>query len=70
MPNYNGPLVKTECENFIVNQDIPERLRFVSYPEPRPAPLRTMPAAREAGCLDRLGLAGTMVSVKERCFLL
>ena len=55
---YNGPPVKTTHEKIIVNQIIPYQLILSPEPPCYRSAQRNCPA--EQGCLDRLGLAGTM----------
>ena len=61
LPNsayYNGPPVKTTREKIIVNQIIPYQPILSPEPPCYRSAQRNCPA--EQGCLDRLGLAGTM----------
>ena len=55
---YNGPPVKTTREKIIVNQIIPYQPILSPEPPCYRSAQRNCPA--EQGCLDRLGLAGTM----------
>ena len=55
---YNGPPVKTTHEIIIVNQIIPYQPILSPEPPCYRSAQRNCPA--EQGCLDRLGLAGTM----------
>ena len=55
---YNGPPVKTTHEKIIVNQIIPYQPILSPEPPWYRSAQRNCPA--EQGCLDRLGLAGTM----------
>ena len=55
---YNGPPVKTTHEKIIVNQIIPYWPILSPEPPCYRSAQRNCPA--EQGCLDRLGLAGTM----------
>ena len=55
---YNAPPVKTTHEKIIVNQIIPHQLILSPEPPCYRSAQRNCPA--EQGCLDRLGLAGTM----------
>ena len=55
---YNGPPVKTTHEKIIVNQIIPYQPILSPEPPCYRSAQRNCPA--EQGCLDRLGLAGTM----------
>ena len=58
---YNGPPVKT-TEKIIVNQIIPYQPILSPEPPCYRSAQRNCPA--EQGCLDRLGLAGTMSQVR------
>ena len=58
MLTYNGPPVKTTREKIIVNQIIPYQPILSPEPPCYRSAQRNCPA--EQGCLDRLGLAGTM----------
>ena len=55
---YNGPPVKTTHEKIIVNQIIP--YQPILSPEPPWYRNERSNCPAEQGCLDRLGLAGTM----------
>ena len=57
-PIYNGPPVKTTHEKIIVNQIIPYQPILSPEPPCYRSAQRNCPA--EQGCLDRLGLAGTI----------
>ena len=56
--NYNGPPVKTTHEKIIANQIIPYQPILSPEPPCYRSAQRNCPA--DQGCLDRLGLAGTM----------
>ena len=60
--HYNGPPVKTTHEKNIVNQIIPYQPILSPEPPCYRSAQRNCPA--EQGCLDRLGLAGTMAQVR------
>lgn len=55
---YNGPPVKTTHEKIIANQIIPYQPILSPEPPWYRSAQRNCPA--EQGCLDRLGLAGTI----------
>ena len=55
---YNGPPVKTTHEKIIMNQIIP--YQPILSPEPPWYRNERSNCPAEQGCLDRLGLAGTM----------
>lgn len=59
---YNGPPVRTTHEKIIVNQIIPYQPILSPEPPCYRSAQRNCPA--EQGCLDRLGLAGTMSQVR------
>ena len=58
LSHYNGPPVKTTHEKIIVNQIIP--YQPILSPEPPWYRNERSNCPAEQGCLDRLGLAGTM----------
>ena len=62
MEQHNGPPVKTTHEKIIMNQIIPYQPILSPEPPCYRSAQRNCPA--EQGCLDRMGLAGTMSQVR------